>query len=338
MPPATTCPNCNAVLVPARPRCISCGMEVAKMADYRRAMAAAGKRGHTAVKIERAPRTGMALPNLKPFFAIAVALLVIGGIYYLLSITVLAKAQPWLAYPTAEEAAVRGYFAFIGTDQKPQHLKAYALVSQLQKDPKNDNESGNYLQFYHDIHRYFAAEFGDDWAAQLTLSATPGKAHDFAVQVGPAEAHETIHVQLADQSPAGQPPRWGIAGIDELDIDSPTRMKSREGTYGAMRMLGAGGAVGALKGIAGTFGNFQHETPMETKMRLFPLVKDPRAAQIDFSVMQLWKVRNDPYARYRLGQIAGDGRYGDITRARAKAVLDGTLSEEDRIAAHVEEN
>ena len=35
MPAATTCPNCNAVLVPARPRCISCGMEVAKMADYR---------------------------------------------------------------------------------------------------------------------------------------------------------------------------------------------------------------------------------------------------------------------------------------------------------------
>ena len=93
-----------------------------------------------------------------------------------------------------------------------------------------------------------------------------------------------------------------------------------------------------LQGIlaaAGNGGRNRYETRMQTKLRLLPNLRDPRAA-FRRTVLETWVVRKDPVIRRRLEMIAGDSRYETATRDSAKAVLNDDVPEEELIAISVD--
>jgi hypothetical protein len=94
------------------------------------------------------------------------------------------------------------------------------------------------------------------------------------------------------------------------------------------------GAIDNLQTIIGARES-QRLTPMQRKVKLLPIVRDPRTTTRQV-IIRLWPVRQDPVVRARLEAIGNDDRYAPVMKQTAKAVLTETVPEEELIAVGVE--
>ena len=344
------CPVCNSVVPATRTACVSCGMEVSKMEDYRKAAAAAAKRagktngsGRAAISTVRAgggeERSGGSGRVIKRVVGVLVVILVLSlAVYFIMWL--FAKPLPWKALPTDQKAAVENYVNLVGDDEAAgdaSHKKAYTLIAASSKDPDDKNEPDLFLGYHHDVYRYLWSITGDPkWQESAKIEPDAKQANTFVVTVGP----EVMHVQVVDESPVDVGARgehhWAVTPFLEIDPRSPGRTGSgpNEAAVGGLRMLGAGGSERTIRGIIG-MGGRAHESVMDKKMKILPLLNQPRSGDLDRMVILLWSIRTDPTVKWRLEEISKDERYEPSVRLRAKQVLDGSLSEEDRAAAGV---
>ena len=180
-------------------------------------------------------------------------------------------------------------------------------------------------------------------AAQLTEhapvaeAATPDPADPATIEahIGP----ETLHIHASLQTPPAlltdANHNYAILAVNEFDINDASKFQQAEGTKGAMRMLGAGGAIPGLDSIIAAGGSPRHETTMQRKLRILPNLRDPRAISRR-TILQSWPIRTDPVIRARLNQITTDGRYAPDVQQTATQILQATVPEEDLAAAGIE--
>ena len=101
-------------------------------------------------------------------------------------------------------------------------------------------------------------------------------------------------------------------------------------------MFGAGNAIPRIEGILNAGGAQRRETAMQTKLRLLPSLRNPRNVN-KYEVYQTWPVRKDPVIRRRLNAMVHDERYDGGIRQVAQEVLNNAVSDEELIAAHVQD-
>ncbi len=328
-----TCPNCHAAIPKGARACTVCKLEVAKMPGYAAAKKAAQQRGikTTSVETRRAP-----LVSTGTIIKAAILLLVLGGIAFAAYELLKPKPPRYLKFPATAENSSMQFLTHISKGEDKDYDQAYGMIADSVRNPKADDEIGDYRQVFHIMNLYLRNEFGNDWITKTQVAADPADPNLIIAHV----SLETLHIRVANQTPTEHQKDWGshyaILGIDEFDIADAAKFKSNEGLFGAMRMLGAGGSVGQLKEILGSSGEPNNEPLMQKKLRLLPVVENPHIATWK-SVVLLWNARKDPVVRARLEQITTDARYDPEIQRKADEVLKDKTSEEDRIAAGVRE-
>jgi hypothetical protein len=348
------CPACGTYTVPGRGTCLSCGMETAKMAEFLAAQRAAGAKGIKVKKFEdpeevaaeEAQAARMAWVK-RAVAAVVLIALGVGG--YWAFVGGGAKAEPWAGYPNDRDELVKQFFGYIHDDTDVSAKKAYALISRGMKNPAKEDEAGLYFQNFHDLTRYMNDAFGHDWYDTMRIEHTDGKGAG-QLRTTVYIQTETLHVPLDLQGPDGMTieqlaarpaveHRYGVRAIEEFPISSAGKSQQMEAISGILGgVYGATGSVNQIRGIVGASGSPPHETPMECKRRLFPLVRNPKMTALNRALHQLWPVRNDPTVRATLEAIMGDERYDPQMRAIAKRVHDGTEDEESLVADGVNIN
>jgi len=323
------CPACRAVVVPGRASCVSCGMPVAKMADFQLARRAAGQAAGQRQSGRRA-------------VGWVAALIISGAILAGYAAFHEGDKAAWQAYPSDRTALVQQFFEYIHADTDSAFDKAYGLVSLRVKHPAERDERGRYRQTFHDLARYLRGEFGDDWIAALRLQRADGNDSTEIATLVTVQT-EQLSVPLDLQGPAGATPEqlasqpdayrhYGVRGVSGFPVELAGQSQQREGIAGVLRVYGAAGSAEQLAGIVGAAGSPLHEIPIETKRRLLPLVRNPRGTALPRALHQLWPVRRDPTVAARLESIMGDQRYDPLLRAIAQRVHDGTEDPEALLA------
>src|ERR1051325_9416031 len=154
-PGTRTCPACSAVISAKARACPICKLEASKMDAFAAAKRAAAQRGVRKTSVEgQAPPFYMQL--LKPI-VIVPAIIVLAVIYF---ITKPGAAPPWTRFPTTPTGAAQALFADIEKDDAKAIEHAYSLLSPSVKDPKAEDEQGQYGQIFRTLDRYLAAEIG----------------------------------------------------------------------------------------------------------------------------------------------------------------------------------
>ena len=327
--PTRTCPNCAASFSPSSKQCPICKLETEKMDAFAAAKQAARKRGLQTTKVEEASTPLWRRPA---FIGGLLALLLIGAVVFKLMGP--GGPPPWMAYPSTKEDAVKALFADIAVGDDPGYDKAYGLIDPKSRDPDDTDEKGHYRQLYHEVYRYLSGEFGSGWLSTLTIEQDAANSNLMIAHVG----LETLHVPVVQETPPDKlndsNHHYAVTGIQEFDIHDAAGYQK---TAGVMAVVGAeagAGAVRSLTAVIGAAGASGHETPMQTKLRLLPILRDPRETT-KYVIYQTWPVRKDPVVRHRLDAINGDDRYPMEFKEVAKEVLNDSVSEEELIAAHV---
>jgi hypothetical protein len=196
------------------------------------------------------------------------------------------------------------------------------------KNPKDDHDEDLFLQYHHDVYRYLVAvTLDDNWQNSAKVEPDPKNASQFKVTVGP----EVLTVAVVDESPADVQAKgehhWAVTNFVEIDPHSPDRGNSGplEAAIGGGKMLGmSDGAAKQIRDIAG-MGSHAKKPLWAAKMELIPLINNPRAAGLDYHIIDLFPHRTDPAVKFCLQRVVDDGRYPATSRERAKKVIDGTL-------------
>ena len=327
------CPNCDTPVASDRTRCPSCKLEVSMMDKFAAAKHAAQTRGlRTRVESQEQPTPPLISPRLirAAVFMILLATVAGGIIRY-----TMFRPQPWESYPTSAEEAVTKLMKYIGEDSDNSLAQAYDLVGQEMSKDKTGDIRGRYLQLFHVAAKYLSGEFGSAWPSTVKIEVAKDDPNRFIVHIG----LETLHIRTSLQTPADQrsdPAKlhYAVLAIEEFDINDAGKLQQMAGITGYINLYGAQGSVNQLNDIlTARGGDINRETTMETKMRLLPVLRNPNANSLKIATTLAWKVRRDPVIQARLKSIVDDGRYPGDVQNTARQVLDGTLSEEDRIAA-----
>ena len=202
---------------------------------------------------------------------------------------------------------------------------------------------GHYRQLYHVMQKYLTEEIGSGWTSSLTIlpaepTADPTQGPTvYIVKVG----LETLHVQIAPQGPAGTGGgaggrHYGVVEVQEFPMSSAAYFQKMAAIGGVVRGIGGDQAASNLQQVLGVAGNSGRETPMQTKYRVLPLIRDPSAGTLKRALLNLWPVRNDPVVRYRLMGIVADQRYAPDMQRVAKEILEGTTDPVDLMAIGVD--
>lgn len=243
----------------------------------------------------------------------------------------------WKSYPTSKEEAVRQLFEHIATDDNGKFDDAYrALIDlEIKQNVDTDQQRGVFRQVFHEVDKYLKGEFGSDWITKMNVRESAANPDAVEVRV----ERERLNVLVRNQVPAGktgETPRWGVVDIAEFPRAEGGALQQSAAVGGMLRGVAGEGAERNLNAITAAGANMARETKMQTKRRVLPILRDPSSPAIKRVILQSWVVRNDPVIRYRLEQIVADEvRYNPELRATAKAVLTGSVPEEDLVAAGV---
>jgi len=303
------------------------------MDAFAAAKRAAQQRGLRAAEapVDRGPSPLAILWQPKLFLLIIVVALAGWGIY-----TVTRPKPPrWATFPTTGIDSAKLFLTRISAGDDDSYNQAYALIADSVRDPKDSEERGNYRQIFHNMNLYLSGEFDPGWIAKTQFEADPADPNLIIAHVD----KETLHIRTAAQSDPKWPElgsRYEVLGISEFDVRDAAAFRQMAGIEAIIRSSAGQGAVDNIDMIRGTGGAPRHETPMQKKVRLLPIVRNPHSVSWK-AVVGLWPVRQDPVVRNRLEQIAGDDRYDNESRARAGDLLKGKIEEEYLVAAGVEE-
>ncbi len=328
---APTCPNCHAAIPRGARACSVCKLEVAKMAGYAAAKKAALTRG---IKTTAVERKASSLP-VGSIVKAVILLLVVGGIAYGGYLLFKPKPPRYLQYPAAAQDSARKFMTYISAGTDLQYDQAYAMIPDSVRDPRADDERGQYHQIFHIMYLYLSGEFGDNWIAKTDVAPDPADPDVVIVHVG----LETLHVRVADQTPADKKaigPHFGVLGVDEFDVAEAGKFQQRKAIEGVVGGMAGQGAVNNLEKVLNSGGAPRNETPMQKKVRLLPVVGNPHEVSGQ-AVLNLWPIRKDPVVRNRLEQVVSDGRYDSQIQDVANEVLKDKVTEEELIAAGVPE-
>jgi hypothetical protein len=245
------------------------------------------------------------------------------------------KPPRYLQFPATAEEAAKTLLTHISAGTDPEYLKAYALIADSARNPKSNDEQGDYTQVFHAMNLYLSGEFGSDWPAQTKLAADPADTTVIVAKV----SLETLRIHVQQQTPADKMsqygPHFGITGVDDFPPQDAADMRQMAGIEGILRGVAGEGAVRNLQTILGAGAGNRHQPRMVKKMGLLAVNRDPRKAT-SRSVLQMYPLREDPVVRARLLSISQDDRYDPDVRERAKLIVDNRVPEEDLIAAGVE--
>jgi len=329
---ARTCPNCRAAIPKGATKCLVCKMEVSQMVAFAAARDAARRRGVRKTEVEVAGPPWWRQP-------MAIAAIVVVALVTLIIIWKVTRPLPpawWTLFPRTQDDAVNQFMNGIAVGDDPGYDKSYALLAPSAKDPKDDDEQGKYRQLYHEMYKYLSI-FDSHWEGIMKIEQDPTNSDIMLVHVGP----ETIHVTTALQTPADKLTdanhHYAIIGINEYDITQAAGAQQMEGIKGFLKGEAGEAAVRNVESVLGAEGAPRHETPMQAKMRLIPLLHDPRTTN-KYEIYQTWPNRKDPAMRWQLNEITQDGRYPPDFQQVAQEVLDDKVSDEELIAAHVQDN
>jgi hypothetical protein len=303
------------------------------MAGYAAAKKAAQQRGikTTSVEERRAP-----LVSAGTIVKAVLLVALLGGIAWLGLHFFGPKPPRYVKFPKTAEASVQEFLTHISKGEDKDYDQAYGLVADSARNPNANDDIGDYRQIFHIMNLYLTHEFGKDWITKTQLAADPADPSTIVAHVD----LETLHVRTADQTPPAQVAKlgshFGILGIDEFNVADAAGFKQTKGIEGILRMYGAEGSIRDLEVIRGASGEPNNETPMQKKLRLLPIVEDPRTVTWK-SVVLFWRIRTDPVVRARMTQILNDGRYDPEIQRKADDLLKDKTSEEERVAAGVRE-
>ena len=310
--PGRTCPNCHAFVPAGRRTCLACRLEVSKMDGFLAAKNAAKKRGFASTQVENSGPPFF----LRPGFIVKTVLLlaVIGLVAYYFR----PRPPRYLMFPNTPTAAVQQFLQDISGGQDPDFDKAYALVPDSVRDPKNSDEHSDYVQIFDEMNKYFSNEFGPDWYTQTQLAPDAKDPNIIVAKV----ALETIHIHTADAVPAGKKAQdgahFGVTAIDEFNVSWAAEFRQMEGLFAALKVVSYGDSAGGenLKAIMGTGESNRHDPPMIKKIRVLEVLRNPRAINYR-DVVQAYPFRTDPVVQNRLKMITTDTRY-DLRGARCR--------------------
>jgi hypothetical protein len=325
----TRCPNCAAIVPLRAKKCVGCDMDVSQMEAFAAAKEQARRRGKRGTAVEDLPPPWWR----SPLGITALVLVGMIGAFIVWRMTRPLPPPAWTYFPTSQDALVNQMFTDISVGDDPGYDKAYALISPSQKDPNDANEKGHYRQLFHEVYKYLLI-YDTGWGQDMKIERNPGDADTMLVHVGP----ETLHVHTEMITPMDKVndsnKHYGATGINEFDIGEAGGMSSTEAQKAVIREFAGQGAVNNIEGIMGASGGHPHETPMQTKMRLIPSLLNPRVVN-NYEIYQTWTIRKDPATRWVLERIKQDGRYSGDAQKIAQEVLEDSVTEEERIAAHV---
>lgn len=355
------CPACNTLLTKGMKHCPECGMEVAKMKEYILAMQHAKKRaaeqkksGGTAVapmpaarKIvpvgqmesgEERAKSGMNRELLRAgVWVLVIIAAIAGGVTAYQKL--MAPGEPWRAYPTDPRALLVKFIQIVHTDTLKEHDKAYDLISLQRRDEKDTKQKDDYMQLFHDMHKYYSTLFGDNYVNEVRFEPENGNTDTATTWIGRIR-NETMTIDIEPQTPAdkkksGQPEHWGIVAIREFPLGNSSRSRQIGGIEGMLKGIGAGGSARQIQGIAGLGTDLSRMTPAEIKQMLLPIITDPRATGLTQNIYRTWVVRKDQTVRDALQQITEDPRYSQRDQEVARQVLTDKAPEEELIAVGV---
>jgi hypothetical protein len=286
----------------------------------RRAAEAKGFKG-TRVEDDRPPiyrRPG-------PIAAILLLLLIGVGVAYYGTRPIPPPA--WTFYPRSREAAAREIMELIASGNDEQYSRAYARLDPTVRNPEDREERGQYRQIFHVIHQYSTGEFGDNWIATAKFAQDPANPEIVTVKVGA----ETLKVQTGlvtppDAMDRGQPEHFAVRGIDDFGIAYAPGFQTTAARTNLIDAVVGPGSAQDLRTILGATRQNRHETPMQTKVRMLPILRNPRETNYR-TVLQTYPVREDPVMRARLEMIRDDTRYDNQVREGAEQVLKKNVPE-----------
>jgi hypothetical protein len=329
---ARKCPNCSAAIPNGARQCLVCKMEVSQMIAFAAAKEAARRRGVRKTEVEE---------SAPPWWRQPMAITAMVVVALVASIIIWKVTRPlappwWTLFPTTQDDAVNQFMNGIAVGDDPGYDKSYALVAPSVKDPKDSDEQGKYRQLYHEMYKYLSI-FGSHWEGSMKIEQDPTNSDLMLVHVGP----ETLHVMTSLQTPADKLTdanhHYAIMGIGEYDISQAASQQQMEGIKGFLRGEAGDAAVRNVESVLGAEGAPRHETPMQAKMRLIPLLHDPRTTN-KYEIYQTWPNRKDPAMRWQLDEMTKDQRYQPDFQQTAQEVLDDKVTDEELIAAHVNDN
>jgi hypothetical protein len=326
------CPNCDQIVPSGRTRCSKCSLEVSKMADFAAAKKAALKKG-LRTEVEAGPPAAWRDPRL---IRLAAVVIVVGGLIGGLVLHFANRQQPWELYPTSRVEAVEKLMMQIAADSDKSLGVAFNLVGAEIRAGHGEGFQDHYRQTFHEVNKYLSGEFGSDWPTTMKVEPDKTNTDIMLVKVGP----ETLHVTTLIETPADKRTEanrhYSIGEIQEFDVNAVSRTQQMAAIGGYLKgVYGAAGSANQLEQVAGAGGNTDRERPMETKLRILPLLRNPRGESVKMMAYQAWVVRKDPVVRARLAKIVADERYAGDIRDVAKAVLENRVSEEELISAHI---
>jgi len=306
-------------------------MEVAKMEEFAAAKKAAEAKGLGKTVV---------IGNQKSLWrrwvrpeVIVLAVLVVVMVWWM---TRPGPPPAWTRFPDSPMEAAEQLVRLVAMETNESSDKAYALVPPAARDADMEDEQGLYRQLFLTMNHYLRDEFGADWMTRATFAVAKENADVIEVHIDA----ETLHVRTVLVTPSEKQNetnrRYGIAGISEFDVRDAAGFQKMGAISGVTRGYGGEGAVGNLQAVLAA-GARQRESAMQTKLRLLPILRDPRRANGNrFALIQTWKVRQDPVIRQRLEMIANSDLYDREIQQTAKDVLRDAVPEEELIAAGVE--
>lgn len=260
-----------------------------------------------------------------PIAAILLLVLIGAGVAYYR--TRPAPPPAWTLYPQSREAAAREIMELIASGEDEQYSRAYTRLDPAVRNPEDREERGQYRQIFHVIHRYLTGEFGDNWIATARFAQDPANPEVITVQVG-AETLK-LHTGLVTPREAmdrGEPEHFAVRGIDDFGIAYASGFQTTAARTNLIDAVVGPGSASDLRSIIGATRQNRHETPMQTKVRMLPILRNPRETNYR-TILQTYPVREDPVMRARLEMIRDDTRYENQVREGADQVLKDKVPE-----------
>jgi hypothetical protein len=168
----------------------------------------------------------------------------------------------------------------------------------------------------------------------VELTQDPQNPDRFAAKLGLETLHIDVHQETPPDKMAKAGEHYGITRIEEFPISEARKFLQMEAVTGILGGVAGQGATNNLQTVIGGMGEHQRMTPMQRKVQLLPIARNPHQVSRQ-SIIRLWPVRQDPVVRARLELIAQDGRYDIQIQRTAKDVLTEKVDETELIAVGV---
>jgi hypothetical protein len=264
-------------------------------------------------------------------------LVVVGGIALLGYHFFGPKPPRYLTMPNTAEAAVQQLLTHISAGTDPEYLAAYALIADSARNPRADDEKGDYQQLFHAMNAYLSGEFGNGWAGNAKLAADPADASVVVATVGV----ETLRIHTAQQTPSEKMsaygPHYGVTSIDDFDVAYAAELRKTAVIEDIVGGIAGQGSLNDLRTVLGAGGPNPHDPKMIQKIGMLVVLRNPRTATAR-STLQTYPLRADPVIRNRLSMVQNDARYDPHVMEIAKEILIDKVPEEELDAVGVPHN